>query len=62
LGNSAALKLTTSRWITPNGRAVEKLEIMPDLAAVEPPTDLKDYATADDAQLAQALALLKTQR
>jgi len=62
MGNNTALKLTTARWITPTGRSVDKLGVMPDIAAVEPPTELKDYATAEDGQLAQAVALLKTRR
>jgi carboxyl-terminal processing protease len=58
LSGGRAVKLTTSRYYTPSGRSIHKSGIRPDVI-VEPDS----VTEADgDAQLAQALELVKTRR
>lgn len=60
LENRAAIKLTTSRWFTPNGRSVQLDGIVPDVV-IEGTSDMPaQVALHGDTQLAQALSFLKT--
>ena len=61
LADNSALKLTTARWFTPNGRTVAAKGIVPDVpspAQVEP----AQFGSNSDQQLTQAVALLKSRR
>lgn len=58
LSHGRAIKLTTSRYFTPSGRSIHELGITPDLT-VEAPASAPE---ADDAQLARALASLKSRQ
>jgi carboxyl-terminal processing protease len=69
LGNSAAIKLTTAQYYTPNLRSIQATGITPDIvvgqasktAAPQKEIDLGDYANLiRDSQLMQALNLLKS--
>lgn len=56
--NGGALKITTQRYITPNGRDIEHKGIEPDIVVPQSP-DLAYIDTPKDKQLAAAKAFLK---
>jgi len=57
LPDGAALKVTTARYVTPKGRNIDRVGIMPDIVVAEPP-DAKRGDPAADPQLARALRSL----
>lgn len=56
--NGGALKITTQRYVTPNGRDIQHKGIQPDIV-VNQSTDLSSIDTPKDKQLAAAKAYLK---
>jgi carboxyl-terminal processing protease len=56
--NGGALKITTQRYVTPNGRDIQHKGIEPDIV-VNQSTDLSSIDTPKDKQLAAAKAYLK---
>ena len=44
LGNNTAIKLTTARYFTPNGRSIQATGIVPDIIAEDPTTSAQDNA------------------
>ena len=42
LGNNTAIKLTTARYYTPNGRSIQATGIVPDIVAEDPATSAQD--------------------
>jgi carboxyl-terminal processing protease len=42
LGNNTAIKLTTARYYTPNGRSIQATGIVPDIIAEDPSTSAQD--------------------
>jgi carboxyl-terminal processing protease len=44
LGNNTAIKLTTARYFTPNGRSIQATGIVPDIIAEDPATSSLDNA------------------
>jgi carboxyl-terminal processing protease len=44
LGNNTAIKLTTARYYTPNGRSIQAKGIVPDIVAEDPATAAQDNA------------------
>lgn len=59
LPNKTAIKLTTARWTTPNGRSVRSRGIVPDIVVPDRHGESGSDAARDDYALAQALSLLK---
>lgn len=59
LSDGGALKLTIAEWLTPNGRAINKVGIAPD---VEVAFKKEDYDADRDPQLEKALELLAAGR
>ncbi len=57
LPSGAAIKLTTARYLTPAGRDIDRVGIVPDLVVAEP-ADADPGQPGRDAQLDRALALL----
>lgn len=60
--DGSALKLTTARWQTPNGRSVAGRGIVPDIALEEDASGYLQGVPAGDRQLNQALVTLKKLR
>lgn len=58
LPNNSAIKLTTARWYTPNGRSVLSEGIIPDIVVMDSQAGMTS-GSADDNQVVQALALLR---
>lgn len=58
--NGGALKITTQRYVTPNGRDIQHKGIMPDIVITQSP-DLSYIDTPKDKQLQAAKAFLKRQ-
>lgn len=56
--NGGALKITTQRYVTPNGRDIQHKGIQPDIVVPQSP-DLSSIDTPKDKQLAAAKAFLK---
>ncbi len=44
LGNNTAIKLTTARYFTPNGRSIQATGIVPDILSEDPATSSQDNA------------------
>lgn len=44
LGNNTAIKLTTARYYTPNGRSIQATGIVPDIISEDPATAVQDNA------------------
>jgi carboxyl-terminal processing protease len=44
LGNNTAIKLTTARYYTPNGRSIQATGIVPDIISEDPATATQDNA------------------
>lgn len=55
--NGGALKITTQRYVTPNGRDIQHKGIQPDIVVTQSP-DLSDIDTPKDKQLSAAKAFL----
>lgn len=60
--NGSALKLTTSRWHTPQGRSVMNKGIIPDIRVHEDSADSGQETPQSDTLLNRALGILKTHR
>lgn len=58
--NGGALKITTQRYVTPNGRDIQHKGIQPDIVVTQSP-DLSYIDTSKDKQLQAAKAYLKRQ-
>ncbi|PWH18478.1 MAG: S41 family peptidase [Anaerolineae bacterium] len=55
INNQGAVRITTARWLTPNGRTIQGTGLTPD---IEVPMTEEDYAAGKDPQLDQAIELL----
>jgi carboxyl-terminal processing protease len=62
LMNGTAMKLTTARWFTPNGRSAAGKGIVPDVPYSGQPVEPGQIGSSNDIQLVQAVALLKSGR
>lgn len=58
LGDGTAIKLTTSVWLTPNGRSIAKAGVIPDLT-INSDNDFEPGTPEKDRLLQQALGFLK---
>ena len=61
LSANTAVKVTTSRWRTPNGRSLQPAGLAPDVVVADRKDSAVQSDAADDPPLGQALALLKNQ-
>jgi len=59
MGNGAALKLTTARWVTPNKRSVHSIGLTPDVVSWQVQEEATQKNPSQDNQLEDALSLLK---
>jgi len=59
LPNKTAIKLTTARWYTPDGRSVQSKGLVPDIVVSDKQPANSNAASVDDYQVARALSLLK---
>lgn len=59
LTQGRAIKLTTARWVTPNGRQIEGAGLVPDVFFAEGRESYRQGELATDRQLSEALRLLK---
>lgn len=57
LADGSAIKLTIARWLTPNGRTIDKEGIMPDIVVEK---TQKDFDEGKDPQLDRAMEFLTT--
>ncbi|MDD5191325.1 MAG: S41 family peptidase [Dehalococcoidales bacterium] len=55
--NGSAIKLTTARWHTPNGKVIQSNGVTPDIQSIEAALT-KQYGTEDDQELNRAVLLL----
>lgn len=55
LGNNTAIKLTTARYYTPNGRSIQATGIVPDIAVADPKTEEQDNTHLREADLERHL-------
>lgn len=62
LKNRTAIKLTTARWFTPNGRSVQLDGIVPDIVIEGTSNMAAQVALHGDTQLAQALSFLQAHK
>jgi carboxyl-terminal processing protease len=60
LSNGGCLRLTVSRWLTPNGHWIHKQGITPDIIVESNPAEGKSENNVDDPQLAAAIRYLKS--
>jgi carboxyl-terminal processing protease len=56
LPDGSALKITIAEWLTPNGRAINKTGLKPDIVVDLTP---EDYVSQRDPQLERALQILR---
>ena len=59
LPDSAAVKITSARYLTPHGRDINTIGIQPDLLAPDPPKNARFGELPSDTQLATAINYLQ---
>lgn len=62
IASDSAIKVTTSRWLSPNGKSVHQTGVVPDISFMDKGNKATKTRKGEDPQILQALSILKNSK